>query len=71
MRIQNIIAVSLVTLLIITLLGCGRKGPLFMVAPEPAPVVQPQPQAVPPLAIPEQSQPVPSPTLQNQAEPKK
>ncbi len=75
MRIPNIITVSFITLLIITMQGCGRKGPLFMVAPKPAPVAQPQKvletQPVQPLVIPIQSQPVPSPTLQNQPEPEK
>ncbi len=69
MRIQNIIVVGLITLSVITLQGCGRKGPLFMDAPKPAPVAQPQ--AVQPLAIPAQSQPVPSPTMQDQPEPQK
>jgi len=69
MRIPNIIAVGLITLSVITLQGCGRKGPLFREAPKPAPVAQPQ--AVQPLAIPVQSQPVPSSTLQNQPELKK
>ena len=69
MRIQNIIAVGLIALLVLTLQGCGRKGVLFMDAPKPAPAAKAQ--AVQPLAIPAQSQPVPSPTLQNLPEPKK
>ncbi len=69
MRIPNIIAVSFITLLIITLQGCGRKGPLFLEAPKPAAVAPPQ--KAQPLAIHAQSQPVSSPTLQNQPEPKK
>ena len=69
MRIPNLIAIALMALTVLILQGCGRKGSLFMEASKPAPAAQLQ--AVQPLAIPAQSQPVPSATLQNQPEPKK
>lgn len=69
MRIPSIIAIGLITLTVFTLQGCGRKGPLFLEAPKPAPAKQAQ--TIQPLAIPAQSQPAASPTLQNQPEHKK
>ena len=71
MRIPNLIAISFLALTVSMLQGCGRKGPLFMQPPKPAPAAQLQTQPAQPLDIPVQSQAVPSPTMQNQPKPTK